>query len=924
MRKRSQIWRKGTRGAISLLLALLLLPFYSLAAVLVEAGRYQSALRALDAALGSSAYSVLAGYDSFVKDRFGFLSISQDDDLNTAAAAYLNSIQLTDLNSVSLSSVSARGMYPLAETAVLRRQVLEYSRLMVPAAVVMDAFPIGDLISKLEEASGMLPVLENISSGCETVSAQADCLIAMKDLQTSAQETQDAVGAYHSSFSSWQDSVDALSRHLGTARPEDEEAAAEWDTTRDRLAREEEDARQAYEEASSQLGSSLDSLKGKVDQLKTAGEAYTEKAEDFEETVQSNRAEVNGNESYDSQTRQDLTEVSDGLEDSIQSSKSQQDDLMQECLDSFDEEKIEAASDRLDTDRDAVRDYDADGITASSSSSDLERYHTEQVDGLSNADAVDQLLAQAEEGSQDSLDFVSALSSVMDQLMEFQTVVDPTLCARIDTDYYNSAIGGIPSGKERGSPSYALADGDPADEEKAMEYLAQINPDYDESDPFGTSDGMEPTLIECILEDVQSMSLAVQTLTGSSGGLIERLEAIKDFLTALVNLISHTVQFLGQVVIRIAQLIGGAVYERLLVNGYLVYNLPNRTTDLSGATGLTLYSYGDIGLAAPGDSSNFFDPTGIATLVKALSNQISSDPAKCFTGAELEYIIWGSEWELANQALHFGGLYLFRLLLDLPSILLSKDVSSLAAAANMFAPVVYILYIFLEPYVDTLLLVNKESVPLIKTTPYLTLSGVDELIDKFSNVLGLDADVLNNLKGELQSKGGGSSQSQAARTSGTEADSADSSGGVSLAKHQEPESGGIDLSKPQAPDSGGIDLSKPQAPDSGGIDLSKPQTSGGSGSSGLDNMLEMDYAQHSLVLMMIIGSESDYVDRLGDLVQFESTAYREKNGVGAFDLDESYTVLRMEASGSLVQLLPVPALSTNSLFQTTRLVYRGY
>ena len=35
MRKRSQIWRKGTRGAISLLLALLLLPFYSLAAVLV-------------------------------------------------------------------------------------------------------------------------------------------------------------------------------------------------------------------------------------------------------------------------------------------------------------------------------------------------------------------------------------------------------------------------------------------------------------------------------------------------------------------------------------------------------------------------------------------------------------------------------------------------------------------------------------------------------------------------------------------------------------------------------------------------------------------------------------------------------------------------------------------------------------------------
>ena len=37
MRKWKQKWIRGTRGAISLLLVLLLLPFYSLAAVLVEA-----------------------------------------------------------------------------------------------------------------------------------------------------------------------------------------------------------------------------------------------------------------------------------------------------------------------------------------------------------------------------------------------------------------------------------------------------------------------------------------------------------------------------------------------------------------------------------------------------------------------------------------------------------------------------------------------------------------------------------------------------------------------------------------------------------------------------------------------------------------------------------------------------------------------
>ena len=48
MRQRKHKWINGTKGAISLLLAMLLLPFYSLAAVMVENMRYQSAVRTLD------------------------------------------------------------------------------------------------------------------------------------------------------------------------------------------------------------------------------------------------------------------------------------------------------------------------------------------------------------------------------------------------------------------------------------------------------------------------------------------------------------------------------------------------------------------------------------------------------------------------------------------------------------------------------------------------------------------------------------------------------------------------------------------------------------------------------------------------------------------------------------------------------------
>ena len=101
----------------------------------------------------------------------------------------------------------------------------------------------------------------------------------------------------------------------------------------------------------------------------------------------------------------------------------------------------------------------------------------------------------------------------------------------------------------------------------------------------------------------------------------------------------------------------------------------------------------------------------------------------------------------------------------------------------------------------------------------------------------------------------------------------------------------------------------------------------------VSDLFEMDYTKHSLLLMIVFGSETSYLNRFMDIIQTESTVYREEHqslsqaagGVSKdFDLDESYTMLRMEASGSLVQLLPIPALSTNSVFQTSRLIYRGY
>ena len=93
---------KRTEGIISLLLIVLLVPFYSVAAILEEVGRYQSALRGLDSAISSSEMSVLAQYDQFLMDRFALLAIDQNKNIDQQFLSYLKKQDTQDTRSFSL------------------------------------------------------------------------------------------------------------------------------------------------------------------------------------------------------------------------------------------------------------------------------------------------------------------------------------------------------------------------------------------------------------------------------------------------------------------------------------------------------------------------------------------------------------------------------------------------------------------------------------------------------------------------------------------------------------------------------------------------------------------------------------------------------------------------------------------------------
>ncbi|MCD7860271.1 MAG: DUF5702 domain-containing protein, partial [Firmicutes bacterium] len=306
---------------------------------------------------------------------------------------------------------------------------------------------------------------------------------------------------------------------------------------------------------------------------------------------------------------------------------------------------------------------------------------------------------------------------------------------------------------------------------------------------------------QAFLDALGSLFAAIEDFTAAmgEGGLFSKikgaLKAMGDMFSAIGDLLGAIFGIAGAAIESIAELtvclFTGDVqglYENLLISGYMRHNLPCRLNagsysydsdanqvnlSLSG-TGLTGFSFNDI--ARPSVFTGQMDALtggGFQKLAETLENlKTGHGSDTMFKGAELEYIRAGTNSEIANQIICFFDLYFLRLLLDLPSVFFTDpEVAGLAATATVASWVVYILYLIAEPFCDTLILVNGESVPLIKTDCWLTATGLAGFIEKLGSAVLGDA-----LQGELESFTSG-------WTSGSGGSSGDSGGGLDYQTH---------------------------------------------------------------------------------------------------------------------------------------------
>ncbi|WP_040197762.1 DUF5702 domain-containing protein [Candidatus Soleaferrea massiliensis] len=868
----------GCKGAISLFLAVLMTPFLTIAMMLVEVGRFNSSVSILDEAMGVSATSTLANFDEYLQKRWGLLGVSQDVDINKLYGDYLTINGGIMGNSLTMNDSTATGIYPLSESEILYNQVMEYSKFNAPTKLATSFFDLAGMIRKLEKIGNMKNFFEIISSSADGLDSAITFAETAEELKGIAEKLEGRIKEFDSGYNALKRAVDRLTSALKEKRPSDKDEADAYDDHIEYLRELVDDSVTAYRKTIPDIISLLTTYKEKMDGCMDAIEnirkniasvaantsevnkKLKEQNDKLEETnkkigslekdgfsesdtqylkllktreaLENNVLELAVHAEMDKATEQGYSTVTEGWKKSISTYNGQNLDRMVSALKSLDVELAKLRGSSIS------KNYTLNKNT----------YHITVAGFISSADLGAYLRDQAAlyQGSFTSV--VKGIMSFIKSLFQLSAVYNPKLCSNIDTNYYEG-MGGLP--------------GNDSSENDIMKLASRMG---------------------------DMMSEFEKSYLPKNGILSIIFLSFKGMIQNTMLLVSDLVEFAKTIISNISELMTG--YDRIYYTAYSAFNLPCRTDYIKEKpTFRTMTGYSFTKSTLPNHGELYEAP--IIGSLAALFKQIiaftgGSGDDLAFSGAELEYVLFGSNSEMANQTYTFLSIYIVRLLLNLPMILTNTEVQVMAEASMLGYPIVMLVEVLAEPLIDTLLLVNGSSEPLIKTSIYLTPTGLPKMLSKLWGVL---KNITTAQKEKIESGLIGVFQ----------ASDDDYNYQKKLAEYQKEADNEASSSSSENEEDG-----------------RKEKHS---------DPFKLDYREHCYVLMLLLISRSQQMERLSNLIQMESTYHYSKPGachdtVHAFDLRKSYTYIQAQADVSVRQMLP--SLADSSLFTVQREQFRGY
>lgn len=923
----------GTKGVISLFLAILMLPFTIFVGALVNANRVNSAASIFDEALCNAANSTLGTYTPFLKKRFGLLALKYDvkgtlsqNDVQECISGTFSDYMKINCGALSNTFLDAeyqaKGVYPLSDPTVMKGQILQFSKYSVPKQLVEDTIDIDGLIKKFESlipGYAFFDSIKNIAGTADSCMTYADNISFLKDCADTQDQNyknyEKAYTEFASAITSYHNAQKALEDAKAAAANADEDGVADSSAVtkaetalanaKTTLATK----RSAYASAIKAL---YDSMKKVVEQQATVNSDTTKISQNTADTLvglvksSNEQAKINNDKALaenaralkDLQTAYDKNEIDKATFEARKSSIEQ------------DNKRIQDDTLRLKAEGQAVsigsKQWDASykKLTNAEKVQNTEHYNPllAKLDALHTTvnaydcdtaptvdkntyfcDLSEQLLTKTDvEGYEDSIvdtiakdsiiTYFTATINFFKALVSLGFTYNLNLNAKINTSFYHNTYSGLPSQKDRSR--YPLVDSETAADRKTSEHYKDILSGYSTAlncpEPSGTTIEDVGTKLGELLELFVSSPL---TLTGKLISIVTNLVKMFKIIYKLFDCLVTLVKAL------INTDIGSFIYKKILVTGYLNYVTPCRTTFQSG-TKLTQTSSADV---LPGDS-------GVA------------DEGLCFRGAEREYLVFGHTDETQNQRSAFLIIYALRIITNIVPVVTNTDVTSFAHELSLlpyiglFVAVAYeVCVCFAEAFIDTLLMVWGQEIPLVKTIVYLTPSGLSYLLKDAKGIVPNDI-LAEYQKGQKKTAAGSDPPAQ---------------------ETTEP-SVSLDKDEPKKTDT---DKNKNNEEE-------KPKNSG---------YLYVSYEDFLFFSMSLVPTDT-LLKRFADIVEMEANwdahrslgsggGFRDSDteplgGTALFDLDYAYTYVRASGSFRMSEFIPSPQIP--GFTSKKRVIYRGY
>lgn len=791
----------GGKGMLSLFLAFTVSPLLMCTFVFVEYARYQSANEIMRELMGSSVFSTLGNYDSYLEERFGLLSVDQKTDIASTNKGYLSENLKSMGQGLTLSSSDASGTQALYDPEILSQQLYDYSELSVPVNTIVEGVNLKELVQNLEKAEWLEPLKKNIDTAkiAEDAAKDAEKLVqAVIDAVKDGVDFREKFKTYDEKYRSFETAV----VDLAEAKKDKGEEGGDDGTD---LKSKEDAAESAARDYSSAASGFKDSLKKLTDDMANIMGARGDLQKDLNklhEDMEKRKSEGSDDSKAAGSIAEDSCKWLQDIDDLVVNfySTNVKDDY--QALSNQEQASLRTQMDTLNSFKASEVGEDWDASTVWSKYGEVLPVSFPTGIGLTLTMLEKDLgeLATADsEGVQDILN----IADLGNRLLQTSVLYDISLDSKINASLL-------------------------------------LHQDVNDTSAISTVEGLTGMI-----------SSARDFADGVMG--LNVLKAITGFVTFIGNVVkffTSVLYWIGTRFVNLATLILDLpkFYHHLLMYGYAAYDLPNRTVYKDGKT-LTGYGYSKIFNLAGGSADKLtavLASGGSLLDFSGMHDESGSDPM--FKGAELEYMLTGANSEYVSQAAAFFDYYMFRFVADIVAV--SK--SDILEAVSALGPVriaLTIIFMIMEPFFDVVILANGGKEYLFKKTAYMSFEGLPALVKDLVDVSSLTDDMKGDIKktfGDAGKKGKGS----------------------------------------------------------------KPWMEAG-GLATKDGILEMDYTEHGLLLLLICAPEQIYLKRLQNLIQLE--AKENYKGKVDFSLTKAYTCISSNASYKLNPMVKLDSRMTSGV-----------